>query len=260
MSARIQVTGGMAHAAEYRIQGEVVRIGSDPASEVVVPEAPRHWLVLQFRDGEFLIHDRAKEPFLLGNRVVPAGSPPIVWPAREPVRVRNVALHLYCDDGAAPGPLSSAEKSELSAEEMLAPSAGEDRRRAGVSAGQVAILLACGLLIGLMLLDLASSSAPRPQPQFDELIERLSAGARSGDGEAAGLLDMLQQGRYYEGRRDFAAAKRCYGCARDVVLARRAADGAFSQPSDQDIYDFLARRLQHVESRVPSDLFSCSGG
>jgi len=255
MSARIQLTGSAASAAEFIVQNDVVRVGSDPTCDILIPEAPPRWFTLQRRGEEFLVHNRSQSDLRLGRKRIPPGSPAVVWSPDVPLALKSgITLELQVGNVVLPTDVCEQWVGPADNQETKMHDEAIDEAE-GVSTRQLVILGICGVLVALMLLDVATTGPDGAQKSFVQIVSDLAARVQSGDPTAPLLLETLQEARYHEIRGEFEAAGRLYGFVRDDILTREdIVDGNWSSV-DRHIYDYVRRRLQGIEGRSNGSVF-----
>jgi hypothetical protein len=104
MSAKIEILSGISGGNRVWLQKKVIRLGSDPQSDICIPSAelPPVAMTLEFRDGDWRIHDRSG----LGIRVQGADSltkGTSIWQNGATIVLADgTELRLIIDGDAAP--------------------------------------------------------------------------------------------------------------------------------------------------------------
>jgi len=174
MNPSIHILTGVAAGTVHPITRSVVRIGSDPAMDLVVPssDVPPHALTLEYRDEVCQVHNRASVAFYLGGYSIEPGShhPWLDTDMLElPGRIR---LQLHHGDGT---PISPAP-AVASATKSTPPATGTRPASAKSSSPgvmiQIGVIIAC--VVGCVLL-LARDSSKKSNrsanvPSFDSIV------------------------------------------------------------------------------------------
>jgi len=180
---------------EHWVEKRVLRIGSDPDCEIVLPdEIEPHVVSVQFRNGSYVVRNRSKLPVSLGGRMVlPEGSE--TWANQETLELHaGVTLLLTIDGDATPSPRTDHQHLVQHYQKIR-----EDERHAAVVAqdagdsptataaakkpgsnvqlivGLFCFFLAAAVLVGLVAFLLAQtqasvSSGPSPTEMVDALL------------------------------------------------------------------------------------------
>lgn len=108
MTARICIHSGIASGTTFWIERPVVRIGSEPSSDLCIPssEVSPHALTVEYREGQYRIHNRSQSDLYVGGRVIePHASRQ--WRESDLLELAGgVQLALELDDDGAPAPKS----------------------------------------------------------------------------------------------------------------------------------------------------------
>ncbi len=110
MTAKIEFTGRIRSGSICWIDKPVMRIGSDPESDVCIPSADvaQHAVTIEYRQGAYTAYNRQSDPIKVTGIEVSAGSS-AVWKAGTELQIgENVALRLVQEGDGAP----SAESDE----------------------------------------------------------------------------------------------------------------------------------------------------
>ncbi|MEM9409539.1 MAG: hypothetical protein AAGA30_00330 [Planctomycetota bacterium] len=72
MYARITIQSGISAGTSHLIDGRVIRVGSDPQSDICLPTSgiPEHALTLEFQDESCRVYNRCRETIYVGARTV----------------------------------------------------------------------------------------------------------------------------------------------------------------------------------------------
>lgn len=242
MAARLQISGGQAHGTEHWIEEDVLRIGSSPASDFVVPEAASHGVTLQFRQNQYWIYNRSSESVYLNGRPV-TGERPTTWKEDQVLELTgDVSLQLRVDQQPAP---SAAPSEWMPVDEP--PEVAEDEvvEEQKTSLTQLLVIGACGVVIALMLMDIAVSPEKASiQQKFEGIVQTLA----QVDSATPWVRVVLQEARYYERRGDFKLAMERYGHIRDTLLTRRAKSEL--DEIDQQVYALVKERINEIASKA----------
>lgn len=254
MAAVITVLSGAAAQREYRVEAEVLRIGGDPACDVVLPDAglPGHVATLESRDGNYVVYNRGGGVLRLDNVVLPARSFKPWLPGQTLKVSEAVGLKLEIRAEATPPvrrPAATPAKGAGPAE----PAAPAAAPRSGKKLQQYAILGVVGVLLAVMLLvDGPAPGADKPaagaRNKFGELLAQLQRDAGGNDAAA----QLLQEGRIATVRGDAARARVLYGQVLELLLPRRDASGNFAQPVEQQLWSFVSAELEKAHERRPT--------
>ncbi|MBY0526877.1 MAG: FHA domain-containing protein [Gemmataceae bacterium] len=249
MPAKIVVKSGAAASTEVVIQEDVLRIGSDPSCEVVLPDAglAPHAATLEFRDGAYVIHNRSDAPIRLNNVVLERRTFK-KWNAGQDLALTDhLVLRLEVD--GSPAPVRAAQAARRTVEVAGSNEANESRPAPTSAATarkkqlqMVIILLLVAVVVGLLFIDTsgpAPTTAPAPRDEFAALVKELQQHGKRDEG----LLFLLQDARMAQVRGDARRARDLYGQIVDYLLPRRAKDGKFSNKLDQRLWDFVTANL-----------------
>lgn len=288
MAARICIHSGIASGTTFWIERPVVRIGSDPSSDLCIPssDVSSHALTVEYREGQYRVHNRSQSDLFVGGRVIePHASRH--WRESDLLELPDgvqLALELEGDGVPASKPLHGLNGSEAGyahqAAETATPHASPSRHEATPGASQEAqgessprkakrgvlgpILITCLCLAGCVLLILRERGKSHSDHHAGKLnfagAIRLAQAPNSG--VADGVVHHLQWAEAAVLRGDRESARRRYRRARDRLLADSPqfasgelptspttnVVGAASAHTHQRIAEFVEQRLAQLES------------
>jgi hypothetical protein len=248
MSAKLVVTRGRLAGTEYAITEEVSRVGSAPTCELrlVDDRVAAHLATLEFRDGEYRLHNRSDQSLRVNGRTLQRrqSSP---WRDGEVASQGDgLALRLHIEGDPAPaasanpaGAFGSPEEEDSASD---AKGAADGRKRKH-PAGPLAVIGGC-VLLGVVLLLGDSPSGPNPEREFREVVERLRGSDGNGGAPPSAHLPVLQRARWAERRGDREVARQRYARVRDALLHDRRDDGTFRFPAEERAWRFVRSRLE----------------
>lgn len=186
MPASVRVDSGISAGSSYWIERAVLRIGSDPQSDVCLPSAELapHALTLEYRDGTYRVYNRGTGPITVGAAVVGPGAN-AVWHADETIQLPgDVRIVLEVEGDPRPAPRADAHGDDRfrdSATTLPMGAAAADAATDEVAAKkskssmlQMAVIGVCVLAMAAMLLMKNSgggeSAAAADRPTFNELV------------------------------------------------------------------------------------------
>ncbi len=255
MPANLRVLTGLSAGALFWIERPVIRIGSDPACDVCLPSVAlaKHAVTLEFRDGQYLVHNRARQPIGLDGRDLPAdGKAP--WRGGQSLRLSDDAeLQLEIDGDPSPSPkpadLGGEDYDQDPEEQSLADeSAGGSREpaEAAKTVFQLAVIAFCVIgSVVLLIYDARKTEAVATfdVPPFAQIVEQGLADPQGGP-----LLSRLQMAEAAMVRDDQDLARTRFAALRDDLVPRQGPAHAPSPPKERS--DFVENAYQHVLLRL----------
>ncbi|OAI46997.1 hypothetical protein AYO44_10335 [Planctomycetaceae bacterium SCGC AG-212-F19] len=254
MGAVITVLSGAAAQREFRVEAEVLRIGSDPACDIVLPDAglAGHVATLESRDGGYVVYNRGGGVLRLDNVVLPARSfKP--WQAGQTLKVSEaVALKL---DIRAEAPAARRAAVAPASGNSVVGSAKETAASAPAPSPakrmQQYVILGVIGVVGVIVLFMDSPTPGAAKPaagarnKFTELMAECQREYRGNDL----IQQVVQEARIAALRNDVARARVLYGQVLETLLPRRDASGNFPRALEQQIWNFASEELDKVHER-----------
>lgn len=270
MPSKIVIASGMSAGTEFWIEETVSRIGSDPHGQLCVadPDLAPHVATLEFRGGEFLLHNRHQTPLLLEGREIPPRSS-LRWTADQVLQLTDtLTLRLETSGDPAPCPRPVAAFVDDTEPPSFEENASEpDGKDGGPADGKsqrskntlpIVVTVLCVVAGGLMLFADPSSqdNAPvRNVPRdFEKLIVALGEEKAPQGLDTGEVRSALQAARIAELRGDKQRAQDYYGYVRDLLLARRQKDGKFASKLEENMWDFVGGQLRSRHSEEEQGL------
>lgn len=256
MPAKLVIASGIATGTEIWIEDDVSRVGSDPKCQVCLRDAElaAHAATLEYRGGDYILHNRGEGPIRLGVREL-AGRASFTWqPGQELQLTSTLVLRLEVDGDPAPGPRPVARRRPETDEPT-----GDDQADAAVGAAappanrskqllQIGVIFLCFGGGAFMLLMDSSASSTLPSrnvtAEFSTLIKELSQEKASAELDPDTLRSVLQSARIAQLRGHQPRSQELYGHLRDVLLARRRPDGSFASKVEAKVWDFVEAQLR----------------
>lgn len=238
MSAKVVGASGGVAGLEFWIEEEVVRIGSDAACEIAIPSSDlaSHVVTLEYRQGEYLIHNRESGAILLGGRPLPERASAAWAPGAELQLSRSVVLNLVISGEPAPARQEVAapfapdepwnEEPEADDEEPAEEPAKAGASKHAKSIVQAVITAVC--IAGAIFM--LSTGGPSPQASAGNRRQQFETLFASADKMEAEVRQRLQAAWAAEGMtdREPGAARRQYAELVELLHRRLAA------PLDED--------------------------
>lgn len=263
--------------AQFWVEQEVLRIGSNPQCQVAVDGLPAHAATLRFHQGVYELRNRSDRALLLdGTEVPPNGA--LEWPAQSTLRYGNVLLRLRVVNGdprPAPAPRfhegwndydehvdEYAETNHDDAEAFQQDhlnghdDGGEFEDDSAIKPPKnlknIIQLTITGLcIVGVIVLLAMKDKTQAPQQraaaiEFPELISKLM----ESEGEKPWLEPVrirLQDARRLQSAGRTTEAREVYVEVRDQLLARGVQQPPAGQPDDDDVASqALSYALQQI--------------
>ncbi|GAB5402133.1 MAG: hypothetical protein Aurels2KO_03640 [Aureliella sp.] len=240
MGARIVVQSGISTGASHWVERNVVRVGSEPGSDMVIPcpSVDPHALTVEFRKNQYRVYNRSSEQIVVGGRLLERGQY-TTWADADLLEMQSdvtLALELDADPSPTPQPVfdrtdgqalaSGAPAADAQLLETVAPTTAASAVSPSAEPGRVGALAeqpspglskttlqwaVTGLcVVGCVLLlarhQLRGESETRaPAPKLEEVVR----GALGSDDPAVvNLVDKLQlaEAAYLRGQKEIARA------------------------------------------------------
>ncbi len=261
MPAKLIMTEGPEPGAEFPIQDEVLRIGSDRNCGYCLSDsglAP-HAFTLEYRNGEYHLHNRTGDSIEVhGRRLEHRDS--ARWPFGEEIELGpGLSVRLDVHGDPAPSKSAVAYTIEYDAEEEAEGVDAAGREAAAKSASsktmlQIIVILVCAALgIFALMFDpgAVSISKKDPKVEFEKIIGKLDNNAVDKARGPYSIKNSLQQARYLEAR-GAVEAKKAYAVVRDMLL-KHSKDGTLTE-DEREIWDFVTGRIESIKRQPSSPL------
>lgn len=227
MANAIEILNGISQGTRFWLEKRVVRIGSDPGADLCIPSAelPPIAATLEFREGDWTIHDRS------GQGVTPSeaesgAQESVLWQSGKVIELcdrTQLRLCVYGEAGPAPQPSLASKFEALSGQGVRSP-ALETASRHGTAVargsaaakwGQYVVIAVCLLgCAGLILWQPGDNAPGKAAPNFQSLIEE-AIGSKS---TSQVLVQRLQYAQAAFGRGDRELAREWFRKLRDDLL------------------------------------------
>lgn len=274
MPAKVTIQSGISAGTSYWIERAVVRVGSDPKSDLCLPSAnvPSHALTLEFRDGRYRIHNRCQVNVFVGTRVVEPGNA-IEWPDTDILQLNNeIELVLDVEEDPSPKPmrtrpnpgedlagLANSNDWQQESEDQdiergdgdVADKTIDSDNSADTSTNgsnlllQLAVIVFCILgSVGMLARESIkqSTSDTRKPPSFTEVVRNANTSASSPI-----LIQRLQYAESAAIRGNASSAQERFGELRDDLVPQRAVFAEAGRDAELAILDFVEYRLGQLE-------------
>jgi hypothetical protein len=266
MAAKLVVVSGKQPGAEYWIESEVLRIGSEPPCEIRLPDSgvPAHAATLEFRDDGYAVYNRSDGPLSLDHRPLAPRAAAARWPAGKDLYLSDeLALRLVIEGDptpakrAAPRAATALEEEAAAQEGEAAALTAEEEAKKNKNLQAVLVLVLAALAIAVLLVVSQSSTDDKktevvpPGKQMADVVAKLRADKSAAAADSERYCDVLQTARVAELRGDKKLARdqyqRLYDWLRKELDQRRAeAPDAKLSPEHQELFDFVKARLQSL--------------
>lgn len=256
MSATIRVDSGIAAGTTYWIDRPVLRIGSDPHSDVCLPseELAPHTLTLEFRGGNYRVYNRSSSPVTVGSATIQAGGN-AVWNDGESIELPgNQQLALMIDGDPRPSPRpESVAVDDVVVEETAASgdgtaAAGEEAAAKKKSSGTVMQLAVIGFCVAAMAFMLTSqgeeeTEAPN-RPTFDTLVR--TALAKDENDPVRAIVPKLQYSQSALVRGNYRVARIWFLKLRDQLVRQVETLPEKNRPDVKQVLEYVEYRLSEM--------------
>lgn len=233
MPAVITISRAGGTGQTFPVEDPVFRVGSDAKNKLCLrdPAVPDHALTVEFRGGQYIVHNRMPSAIVLGGaRVRPNGSGQ--WVAGQVLQLTpGLTLRLVVTGN--PAPTRQAEGVDLGAigsDNPLRETAEAVKRPSKIV--PIVVLAVCGILAVAVLLLKPSDEDDPADDEFEKLVMELRACPPDRERRPAVLLELLQSGRAAQKAGHANAARTNY--AQIITLLRKWQDelrsGASADP------------------------------
>lgn len=261
MPAKITVQSGISAGTTHWIERPVIRIGSDPQSDVCLPSADvaAHALTLEYRDGQYRVYNRCRSNVFVGMRSVETGKA-VTWADTDLLQLNDdIELVLDVEEDPTPRPMRPddvyeneeednfpgevTDRSTLSQVAIKSDSAKEDSSKFLI---QLAVTILCfagcaGLLAREALKAEDAGGFVKP-PIFTEVVRDANSSNTSPE-----LVQRLQFAESAAIRGNEKSARERYSSLRDDLLQLRNTFLSESRNPELAILDFVEYRLGQLE-------------
>lgn len=256
MPAKIVVKSGAAAKTVFPIEEDLLRIGSDPSCDFVLPDAglAPHIATVELLDGNFIVYNRSEGVLRLNNVPIQVrGSRQ--WNAGQELYITDqVVLRLEVEESPqvkkeARAP--SADTGKFEPVKKPTPEAdgiaeGERRQKQYIILGLLGVVAVILLLVDAPQPGSGGGTRVSPEKQFAELMQEWERSEGPMDELRFALMDtrfMLQEARIAEVRGDTDTARLLYGRVLDALIARRKEDGTFATTLEKKTWDFVTMQM-----------------
>ncbi len=274
MAARIVVQSGISSGASYWIERNVVRVGSDPTSDMVIPSpsVDPHALTVEFRQTEYRVYNRGSQQIVVGGQLLEQGQY-TNWLDTDLLQMQgDVTLALELDADPSPTPKPIFDASDTLATPVTAhqepantpPVAHASQRRAassltaeaspGLSKTTVQLAVTGLCIVGCVLLlarhQLRGGVQDRiPAPELEEVVR---SSLESDDSAASSLVDQLQlaEAAYIRGQKPLARER--FRQLHDALKASSASELAVSSAAQSSEQSLSPSDTNHPPSSIAS--------
>lgn len=256
MPAVIRIEIGAGAGRSYPIAEDVVRIGSGSSAglRLADPNIPPHAVTVEFRGGQYRVHNRSSRVIRIGGKPVAANAS-ATWGDDQQLELDDhTVLRLRITGNPAPVGYRDVPASIPDLPPPLPPpppppaAAGPKKSHAG----QWAVIWLCAVAVALIVaLEFTDEpTGPSPTAEFDTLMKDLLAVPPTPDLPSDQMRIMLQTARSAELRGQTNRARRGYGAVIELLQSRRRIQGGkvvFEGDTDKNVlrrtFDFARKRL-----------------
>ena len=255
MSAFITIQSGIAAGTSHHIVSRVVRVGSDPQSDVCLPtaEIPGHALTLEFDENSCRVYNRCRNNVHIGDQMIEPDQV-ATWPENDVLQLgEDIELLLDFEDPRSQGTSADfytefddetdfVEEFSASAEpESEKPSSGSARTMM-----QLTVTLLCIVGCALLLLrDQNRKTGPESGPGFSQIVSN----AIENPEVSRELIQRLQHAEALRVRGRQEMAREEYQSIRNDLVASKIRS-TFNDTSNP----LASQILQFIQTRLESDL------
>ena len=254
MPAIIRVTSGPGGGREHWIESPVIRIGSHPDSDLCLPNpmiAP-HAITIEFRNKQYVVHNRSEQAFLVGKRSVEKQAK-AVWANGEQLEFPGVAvLTLLLDRDPSPGPKPHVAEAELPDPEAPDVDEGVDEEIAvAKSSGfspkemvQLAVTICCVLGIVVIIAFKAIPQKTSEKSAIDvKLSDVLEDRKKVSESTYLTMVNEVQEAKVLKSKGDNLRAELKLTKVRAQLHERRNREGELTEPHEKRLFDYIASEL-----------------
>ncbi len=257
MPAKVIVQSGISAGTSHWIERPVVRIGSDPRSDVFLPTAdvPGHALTLEFRDGRYRVYNRCETNLFVGTQIVAPGQA-LEWPDTDILKLNHeIELILDVEDDPTPGPPRVAAEFDNDDNSDLEPIGFQDAPAVSTSTSgkpadgskmwlQVVVIALCILgSVGLLVREQFKQTTRRDPPSFAAVVRAAIASPST----SPALVQRLQYAESAVIRGDIDSAADRFRRLRDDLISQANGFVADNRQAELAILDFVEYRLGQLE-------------
>jgi len=259
MPAKVTVQSGISAGTTHWIERPVVRIGSDPQSDVCLPSADvaAHALTLEYRDGGYRVYNRCRNNVFIGMQAVQPGQA-LAWSDTDILHLSDdIELVLDLDEDPSPQPMrrtASVQESEedISGNELdrniaeglraeAEPVRADNSRFFTQLVVTILCFAGCAVLLGREAIK-GKDAGSQKAPAFIEVVRHANS-----SGISVGLIQRLQFAESAAIRGNLKSARQRYGSLRDDLLPLQKLFAADGRESELAIIDFVNYRLGRLE-------------
>ena len=253
MPAIIRILSGPGTGREHWIESPVLRIGSHPDADLCIPNPAisSHAITLEFRNKQYVVHNRSEQAFFVGKRSVEKNSK-ATWAGGEELEFPGVAvLTLLVDRDPSPSSKPQLHETEPTTSDNADVEEVENDEKAVTPSGgfspkemiQLAVTICC--VVGIVAI-LAFKTIPQKQgdkkAETVKLEEILKDRKNSTDQAYLLMVDAVQEACVLKSKGDKVVATQKLAKVRTQLHERRDADGKLPKECD-NLYKFVASKL-----------------
>jgi hypothetical protein len=254
MPAIIRVSSGPGGGREHWIERPVIRVGSDPDSDLCLPDPaiPSHAATIEFRNKQYVVHNRSEQTFLLGGRSIEKQSKS-TWENEEKLEFPGVVvLELFLDRDPSPTPkphLPEPEPPVTDSAEVrdVPPIDAVAKTKTGFSPKemvQLAVTICCVLgmivIIAFKVMPQNRSEKRVIDVKFGEVLEDRK---NVSEPYYLSMVDEVQEAMVLKSRGDKSLANEKLRKIRSQLHDRRDGEGKLSKPHEERLYAFVVSQV-----------------
>jgi hypothetical protein len=254
MPAIIRVTSGPGGGREFWIESPVVRIGSHPDSDLCLPSpaiAP-HAITIEFRNKQYVVHNRSEQPFLIGTQSVEKQTK-AEWANGQQLEFPGIAvLTLLLDRDPTPGakPHSSDMEPLVVTEPDVEEHTDEDTavvKNSSFSPKEmIQLAVTIGCVLGIVVIIASKVIPQKPNEKIAKTVtfeEVLEDRKKVSDPVFLSMINEVQEAKVLKSKGDSALAIHKLTRVRNQLHERRNGEGQLAQQHEQRLYDYVATQM-----------------
>ncbi len=260
MPAKVTVQSGISAGTTHWIERPVVRIGSDPQSDVCLPSADvaAHALTLEYRDGQYRVYNRSRSKVFVGMQAVEPGQAR-AWSDMDILQLNDdIELVLDVDDDPTPMPMRRSVEHESEDADVprddsyhgarddlhidSEPAKSDSSKFLMQLAVTILCFAGCAALLAREAIKGQDGGTLKKAPVFANVVRDANSSNTS-----PALVQRLQFAESAAIRGNKVSARKLYGALRDDLVPLQAGFSSKARTSELSILDYVEHRLGQLE-------------
>ncbi len=252
MSATITVQSGVSAGTTYWIERPVLRVGSDPDSDLCLlsTDVNAHALTIEYRNGRYQVHNRSSASIQIGRQAVAVGKSAHWLPEHALGLSGGTELVLDVDGDGAPCPKptdnfdADGENDEVIRTTDKDGGSPEAKAKRSKNGTQLAVIAVCVLGMGFMMIPRDSTGTKQPTaPIFSQVVRD----AVKSDTTSPLLVQRLQYAQAALVRGNTSTARKRFQKLKDDLVKQREEFIGYERENELAVLNYVEYQLLQLK-------------